>query len=91
MAILIHVSVVSGKGSGQIAQSAVDAENAFAAIVMNITGCDEQTAHQVTALYLKNKLAKRDLWYGRITVTHGAYLEQGVLNRAIQMVCGGAA
>jgi hypothetical protein len=53
---------------------------------MYITDCDAETAHKVTALYIKNKLATRDLQMGRINVKHGALLEKDVLNRAITMV-----
>jgi hypothetical protein len=71
----------------QIAQRIVDAENSFAEIVMYVTDCDEETAHQVTAFYLKHRLAKR-IGVDRISVTHGAYLERDVLERAIRMVRG---
>ena len=70
----------------QIAQRILNAEDTFAESVMRITGCDVGTAHQVTALYLQEKIATMDAGIGRIRVKHGAFLEQDVLHRAIKMV-----
>lgn len=64
----------------------VSAETAFTNTVMVATGCDELTAEKVMRLYLKNKLAKLDATIGRITVKHGAYLEDDVLANAVAMV-----
>lgn len=69
-----------------IATRIVNAEDSFAEIIANIGDCDMNTAHSVTAYYLKNKIAKLDPVGGNIKVTHGAYLDADVVARAIAEV-----
>ena len=63
----------------------VNAETAFVATLQKISGCTENQAHAVMTFYLKNKLAKLSVGIGAISVTHGAYLEAGVIRNAIEM------
>lgn len=71
-----------------IAQRMVNAENKFARLIVDSAAepCTLDEAHAVTALYLKNKIARMDAVMGRITVTHGAYLEPDVISNALEMV-----
>lgn len=69
-----------------IATRIVNAEDKFAEIIVNIAGCDTDTAHAVTAYYLKNKIAKLDPVIGSINVKHGAFLEADVVARAVDAV-----
>lgn len=43
-------------------------------------------AARLTNFYLSNRLAKRDMVMGRITVTHGAYLDPDVIFKALDML-----
>ena len=63
-----------------------NAKAGFAAIVAERTGCAIETARKVTELFLKHRLAKIDFGVGRMTVKHGAYLEDHALNNAVRLV-----
>lgn len=60
----------------------------FAALLVEIAGVDLATANKVTALYLKEKLAKSDHIARRITVKHGALLDREAILRAAALVNG---
>jgi DNA repair protein RadC len=69
----------------EIAQKFVNAENAFAALVVEKIGCTEAEGFKVFALYKKNKLLSRiDLTNQRYTVKHGAFLAPDVMRRALE-------
>ena len=63
----------------------VNAETSFVSTLREISGCTENQGRAVMAFYLKNKLAKLSVGIGAISVTHGAYLEAGVIRNAIEM------
>lgn len=69
-----------------IAQRIVNAENAFAETIQNILGCTNDEAHAIRALYSKHKITKMDAVIGRISVKHGAYLDEEVLRNALAEV-----
>lgn len=48
---------------------------AFAETLRNIVPMPEAESEELAALYVRAKLAKLDLVMGRISVTHGAYLD----------------
>ena len=62
-----------------------NAERAFVEAVMRVSGCTKEEAERVTALYLKERIAKLDPVSGRISVKHGAFLEPGTIENAIAM------
>ena len=69
-----------------IAQRIVNAENNFAETIQNIIECSAEDAHAIRQLYIKNKLAKLDPVIGRISVKHGALLDDSVLRNALSEV-----
>lgn len=59
---------------------------AFDSLVGQIARCgkiDEASATKVAKLYLKEKLAKIDLYNGTANVKHGAFLDKEVIGRAL--------
>lgn len=75
-------------GTHAIAQRIVNAENAFDTTLVEISGIGAESAAKVRAFYLKNKIAKLDMVGGRISVTHGAYLDKAAILRAAEVVGG---
>lgn len=75
----------TAKHSQQIAERIEQAYTSFAAIVRQFSRCTEAEAAQVTALYLKLKVAKLDAVHGVIRVTHGAYLDASSIRNAINL------
>jgi len=55
----------------------------FVRTLVELSGCSEAQARDVTHLYLRSKWAKLDSVGGRISVKHGAYLDTRAINRAI--------
>jgi len=76
------------KGTKEIAQRIINAENNFCENLLSIAGIQEDDAMLVLKLYLKNKLAKLDISMGKVYVKHGAYLEEDVLLNAVRMAKG---
>lgn len=71
--------------SRQIADRIVKAYREFAETLQGISGCTADEASAVTRYYLKHKLAKLDGCVGRISVKHGAYLDERTIRRAIDL------
>lgn len=71
------------KGTYEVAQRIVNAENNFIEVVMELSGWKKDEAEKVLAVYRKLKMVKLDLGIGRIKVKHGAYLDVDVIQNAI--------
>ncbi len=71
--------------SRQIADRIVRAYREFAETLQGVSGCTADEASAVTRYYLKHKLAKLDGCIGRISVKHGAYLDERTIRRAIDL------
>ena len=71
------------KGFQDMAQRIVNAENNFVEVIMN-KGFTKPEAEKAMATMLKLKVAKMDAVGGRITVKHGAYLEEDVIRNAVE-------
>ena len=72
-----------------LSDMAVHIENAyrdFASMLSEEHGLSADTARKVTEFYLKKKLAKLDPGIGRITVKHGAYLDERAIKKAVAIV-----
>ena len=66
------------------------AHRAFIEVIEEAGSVSREDATKVKDFYLKNRLAKLDSGIGRINVTHGAYLDADVIQRAVDMADGGA-
>lgn len=61
----------------------VNAENDFAATLVEIAGITTEEAFKVLAVYRKVKAVKNDYAVSRISVKHGAFLNRDVILRAL--------
>jgi hypothetical protein len=83
--------VRSSHGEKQMQQSfrnmatrAVNAENSFAASLVEIAGITTEEAFRVLATYRKIKVVKNDYAVSRISVKHGGFLDRDVILRALE-------
>lgn len=72
-------------GNKATAQRIETAYANFAETLIRIADITSDEANKVTALYLKNKLAKMDAVIGRISVKHGAFLDRSAILNAVEM------
>jgi hypothetical protein len=69
-----------------MARRSVQARENFRETLQRIvSGLSDKEADAVTSLYLKNKIAKLDWAMGRISVTHGAFLDAGSIKCAANL------
>jgi hypothetical protein len=66
-----------------VAQRMVNAENGFVDYVMNLHNITKDDAEKVLRVYRKLKVVKMDAVIGRLNVVHGAYLDKGAIQNAI--------
>ena len=58
-------------------------ETRFIEMLMEQYGCTEAEATKVLNLFVKHKIARIDSGVGQVIIKHGAFLEPGVIQRAI--------
>lgn len=71
------------KGTREIAQRIVNAEEAFYQTIQDLAGCTRDEAIKVLAEYRKAKLARVIPAIGAVHVKHGACYDVDVIRRAI--------
>ena len=77
---------MTGMGYG-IKERLLKAHENFESLLRDIVpSLSPRDAARLTNFYLSNHLAKRDMVMGRITVTHGAYLEPETIRKALAMM-----
>lgn len=73
------------EGCKAIAQRIVNAETRFVDVITAISGCTQEQALKVLAVYKKHKVAKLNVSQGVYDFKHGVYLEKDVILNAINM------
>lgn len=68
-----------------MAQRRCNAESSFIECIREISGCSEEQAGGVLGLYLKEKLVKLGYNDGQFHIKHGAFLDEVVINRAVDL------
>lgn len=71
-------------GTNQVATRIINAEAAFIATLQKTSGCSKKDAKKVMEYYINLKIAKLDAVIGRITVTHGVFLDREIIEKAIE-------
>ena len=69
-------------GLKNVAQRMANAENNFLDTLVDLGGITRQQATTVLGAYRKAKVVKMDAVNGRMSVTHGSYLDRDVIRRA---------
>ena len=59
------------------------ARDSFVADLAKLGEISEAAAVKVASLYLREGIAKMDYGIGRIQIKHGAFLDKGVIQRAV--------
>lgn len=72
-------------GFKNVATRMVAAETNFVEVLMALGDITKAQAEHVLAVYRKLKLLKRDVVGGRISVTHGAYLDKDTITKALTL------
>lgn len=70
-------------GTKQVAQRIVNANNWFYDVAMGVADITKEQAIHVLNVYIKTKVAKRDLAIGVYKVKHGAFFEKEVILNAV--------
>lgn len=70
------------QGTQAVAQRIVNAENGFLDVLQERGGLTREQATKALAAFRKAKAVKQDAVGGRLSVTHGAFLERDVIRRA---------
>lgn len=80
----------AAEGNRNTAQRIVRAHADFVQLLQTMGGISAADAEKVKDFYLKERLAKLDAVNGRITVTHGGYLDATAIKRAVILARGGS-